>query len=200
MKIEAYTDKAGEHRWRVRAANGEIVIPPEGYKNKGDMLKTIAAIQVGLPDAEIADLGGTAPRTKRRVAGSAVRENMRSNAEFLRALATDLVVMDHEKGWVDAKERLLETAGTLEIFADLQFSPSLRLERRVEEALCATAEAWLADGESEHEGIDGILVALWFLARTTRTVAGKNLIAGGLGAIGGSLIGAAMGGGKKGPE
>lgn len=58
MKIETYKNKAGEHQWRVRANNGEIVIPPEGYKNKSDMLDTIAALRDELPDAEIVEVDG----------------------------------------------------------------------------------------------------------------------------------------------
>lgn len=36
-KWEFYLDKAGEHRWRREASNGEIVgAASEGYKSKGD--------------------------------------------------------------------------------------------------------------------------------------------------------------------
>ena len=37
---EFYTDKAGEHRWRRTAVNGNIVgAATEGYKAKGDAVK-----------------------------------------------------------------------------------------------------------------------------------------------------------------
>ncbi len=36
-KWEFYEDKAGEHRWRRTASNGQIVgAASEGYKNKSD--------------------------------------------------------------------------------------------------------------------------------------------------------------------
>lgn len=36
-KIEFYTDRAGEHRWRFRADNGRILADSgEGYKNLAD--------------------------------------------------------------------------------------------------------------------------------------------------------------------
>ena len=36
-KWEFYTDKRGEHRWRRKASNGQIVgASSEGYKAKGD--------------------------------------------------------------------------------------------------------------------------------------------------------------------
>jgi uncharacterized protein YegP (UPF0339 family) len=46
--IETYKDSAGEHRWRVRALNGQIVVPPEGYKNLADMMRTIVSLQAEL--------------------------------------------------------------------------------------------------------------------------------------------------------
>lgn len=33
-KIEVYTDRAGEHRWRLKAGNGEIVAVSEGYTTR----------------------------------------------------------------------------------------------------------------------------------------------------------------------
>ncbi len=33
-KFEVYTDRAGEHRWRLKASNGEIVATSEGYKTR----------------------------------------------------------------------------------------------------------------------------------------------------------------------
>lgn len=56
MKIEFYKRKDGDHSWRVRADNGEIVIPPEGYKNKSDMEDTVAVLRDGLCDAEIVEV------------------------------------------------------------------------------------------------------------------------------------------------
>ena len=33
-KFEVYTDKAGQHRWRLKASNGEIVAVSEGYATR----------------------------------------------------------------------------------------------------------------------------------------------------------------------
>jgi len=33
-KLEVYTDKAGQHRWRLKASNGEIVAVSEGYTTR----------------------------------------------------------------------------------------------------------------------------------------------------------------------
>jgi len=45
MKWEVYKDRAGEYRWRLVAANGEIVAASEGYKNKKDAIETINIIK-----------------------------------------------------------------------------------------------------------------------------------------------------------
>ncbi len=37
MRIQKYKDSKGEHRWRIRAGNGEIIADSaEGYKNAAD--------------------------------------------------------------------------------------------------------------------------------------------------------------------
>lgn len=41
--IELYEDEAGEHRWRLRAANGEIVATGEGYTRPEDAARGFKA-------------------------------------------------------------------------------------------------------------------------------------------------------------
>jgi uncharacterized protein YegP (UPF0339 family) len=45
MKYELYKDKIGEWRWRLKAANGEILAFGEGYKNKADCQHCIGLIK-----------------------------------------------------------------------------------------------------------------------------------------------------------
>ncbi len=52
-KFEVYTDKAGETRFRLKAANGEIILASEGYKAKSSCMNGIASVQKNAPDAEI---------------------------------------------------------------------------------------------------------------------------------------------------
>lgn len=33
-KFELYKDKAGKHRWRLKAGNGEIILASQGYASK----------------------------------------------------------------------------------------------------------------------------------------------------------------------
>ena len=58
MKWEVYKDRAGEYRWRLVAANGEIVAASEGYKNKKDAIETINIIKEFASKATINEVGG----------------------------------------------------------------------------------------------------------------------------------------------
>ena len=51
-KYELYLDKAGEYRFRLKAANGEIICHGEGYKAKASCKNGIDSIGRNAPDAE----------------------------------------------------------------------------------------------------------------------------------------------------
>jgi hypothetical protein len=53
-KYEIYQDKAGEYRFRLKAANGEIILTSEGYKAKSSAKNGIDSIQRNA-DSEIVD-------------------------------------------------------------------------------------------------------------------------------------------------
>ncbi len=44
-KFEVYTDKAGEFRFRLKAANGQIIATGEGYTKKASCLNGIESIR-----------------------------------------------------------------------------------------------------------------------------------------------------------
>lgn len=52
-KFEVYTDKAGETRFRLKAANGEVILASEGYKAKSSCMNGIESVKKNAPDAEI---------------------------------------------------------------------------------------------------------------------------------------------------
>ena len=52
-KYELYKDKAGEFRFRLKAANGEIIGKSESYKAKASAKKGIASIAKNAPDAAV---------------------------------------------------------------------------------------------------------------------------------------------------
>lgn len=54
-KVEIYKDKAGEWRWRMTAANGEIVgASTEGYKNKTECFANAVRVTT-LPGKEVSE-------------------------------------------------------------------------------------------------------------------------------------------------
>ena len=52
-KFEVYLDKAGEYRFRLKAANGQIIATSEGYKQLSGCLSGIESVKKNAPDAEL---------------------------------------------------------------------------------------------------------------------------------------------------
>lgn len=52
-KFEVYADKAGEFRFRLKAANGQIIAVSEGYKAEKSCLNGIESVRRNAPDADI---------------------------------------------------------------------------------------------------------------------------------------------------
>ncbi len=50
--FELYTDKADEYRFRLKAANGEIILASEGYKQRASAEGGIASVRANAPDDE----------------------------------------------------------------------------------------------------------------------------------------------------
>ena len=55
--FELYRDKGGKFRFRLKAANGEIIATSEGYYSKEGFTGTIEAVKRTAPLAKIIDLG-----------------------------------------------------------------------------------------------------------------------------------------------
>ena len=54
VKFELYEDDKKEHRWRLKAANGQVVaVSSEGYKAKADAEKAVDRIKTGAAKAEV---------------------------------------------------------------------------------------------------------------------------------------------------
>ncbi|MEO1201447.1 MAG: YegP family protein [Pseudomonadota bacterium] len=51
-KFEVYKDKAGEHRFRLKAGNGETILASEGYSSRSACTNGIASVQKNGPMAE----------------------------------------------------------------------------------------------------------------------------------------------------
>jgi uncharacterized protein YegP (UPF0339 family) len=55
-QFEIYKDQAGKFRWRLRAANGEVIASSEAYEVKAGCEKGIAAVKKDAPIAVLQDL------------------------------------------------------------------------------------------------------------------------------------------------
>ena len=55
--FELYEDAKKEHRWRLKAANGQVIASSsEGYKAKADAEKAVDSVKAGAPKAEIVEV------------------------------------------------------------------------------------------------------------------------------------------------
>ena len=52
-KFEVYTDKAGEFRFRLKAANGQIVATGEGYTKLASCLSGVESVRKNAADASV---------------------------------------------------------------------------------------------------------------------------------------------------
>ena len=52
-KLEVYTDKAGEFRFRLKATNGQIIAVGEGYKQKVSCMNGIESVKKNAVDAPV---------------------------------------------------------------------------------------------------------------------------------------------------
>lgn len=50
-KFEVYKDKAGEHRFRLKAGNGEIILTSEGYADKSGCANGIESVRKNATNA-----------------------------------------------------------------------------------------------------------------------------------------------------
>lgn len=57
-KFEVYQDKAGKHRFRLKAGNGEIVATGEAYESKSAARNGCSSVQRAAKDASIVEVDG----------------------------------------------------------------------------------------------------------------------------------------------
>ncbi len=57
-KFELYKDAKGKFRFRLKAANGEIIAVGEAYESKAAAKNGIASVQKNAADAKVEDLTG----------------------------------------------------------------------------------------------------------------------------------------------
>lgn len=55
-KFELWVDKAGEYRFNLKAANGQVIATSQGYSTKASALGGIESVKANAPDAEIVEI------------------------------------------------------------------------------------------------------------------------------------------------
>lgn len=55
-KFEITKDKAGEYRFHLKAANGEIIAASQGYESKAGAAKGIESVKANAAGAAVVDL------------------------------------------------------------------------------------------------------------------------------------------------
>lgn len=55
-KFEIYVDSAGKYRFRLKAANGEIIAVGEAYESKDGCKNGIESVKTNAPIAEIVEV------------------------------------------------------------------------------------------------------------------------------------------------
>jgi uncharacterized protein YegP (UPF0339 family) len=55
-KFEIYKDKKGEFRFRLIAANGQVIATSQGYKTKASCMKGIDSVKKNAPNTEVSEV------------------------------------------------------------------------------------------------------------------------------------------------
>ncbi len=55
-KFEIYTDDGGEHRWRLKAGNGEIVAASESYTTRSSARRAVDNVKDLAPSADVEEV------------------------------------------------------------------------------------------------------------------------------------------------
>ena len=55
-KFELYQDKAGQHRFRLKASNGQTIAVSEGYSTRASALNGIESVKNNAPGAPTVDV------------------------------------------------------------------------------------------------------------------------------------------------
>lgn len=55
-KFELWTDKGGDWRFNLKAANGQVIATSQGYASKDGALNGIESIRKNAPEAELVEV------------------------------------------------------------------------------------------------------------------------------------------------
>lgn len=55
-KFEYYSDKAGKFRFRLKAANGQVIATSEAYESKSSCMNGIESVKTNASSAEVVEV------------------------------------------------------------------------------------------------------------------------------------------------
>ncbi len=55
-KFEIYKDKAGKHRFRLKAGNGQVIAVSEAYESRDSCVNGIESVKKNAPGAEVVEV------------------------------------------------------------------------------------------------------------------------------------------------
>ncbi|MFC8447527.1 YegP family protein [Kitasatospora sp. NPDC057223] len=58
-KFELYTDETGQHRFRLKASNGTVIVTGHPHETRDDCIKSIESIRKLAPYAELKEAAGS---------------------------------------------------------------------------------------------------------------------------------------------
>ena len=112
-KFEIYKDKKGEFRFRLKAANGEIIATGESYPTKAAVNKGIASMKKNAPIAEIEDTTEEKAAAKKPAAKAAAKTKATPKAKTAkprgRPKAKKWHGANHQDEWHHEKKRARRT-------------------------------------------------------------------------------------------
>ncbi|SIT67842.1 YegP family protein [Microbacterium sp. RU33B] len=54
--FELWVDKGGQHRFNLKASNGQVIATSEGYSSKASALKGIESVRANAADAPVVEV------------------------------------------------------------------------------------------------------------------------------------------------
>ena len=95
-KFEVYKDKMGDYRFKLTAANGEIIAISEGYKTRQGCLKGIASVQRNAGKAKI-ECGTEEITAKQLVKKLIIKEKEYADKKLPEIIKTKEEIEDEKK-------------------------------------------------------------------------------------------------------
>jgi uncharacterized protein YegP (UPF0339 family) len=109
--FEVYVDKTGEHRFRLKAGNGEIILSSEGYNTKAGCANGIESVRKNAADATKFEKKETASGKFRFNLKAANQQVIGTSQSYSSASGRDKGIASVQKNAPDAKVKDTDDPG-----------------------------------------------------------------------------------------